>query len=88
LFNAVICYLSGASVPGICVRDVKCGPEGFARRNASPMQGDQGAAVPGVGGPNPKNFRKWRGPFLNGFLSGIDRYRSANQKGLKWRKRE
>jgi ribosomal protein L37AE/L43A len=63
-------------------------------RNASPMQGDQGAAIPGVilellqvGGPNPKNFRKWRGPFLNGFLSGIDRYRSANQKGLKWRKR-
>jgi hypothetical protein len=33
LFNAVICYLSGASVPGICVRDVKCGPEGFAGRN-------------------------------------------------------
>ena len=39
----------------------KCGPEGFARRNASPMQGDQGAAVQGVilellqvGGPNPK----------------------------------
>jgi hypothetical protein len=30
LFNAVICYLSGASVPGICVRDVKCGPEGLA----------------------------------------------------------
>jgi hypothetical protein len=28
---------SGASVPGIHVRDVKCGPDGFARRNASPM---------------------------------------------------
>jgi hypothetical protein len=60
---------------------------------AQRLQGDQGAAIPGVilellqvGGPNPKNFRKWRGPFLNGFLSGIDRYRSANQKGLKWRK--
>jgi hypothetical protein len=54
------------------------------------MQGDQAAAVPGVilellqvGGPNPKNFRKWRGPFLNGFLSGIDRYRSANQKRVE-----
>ena len=33
------------SIPEIHVRDVKCGPEGFARRNASPMQGDQGAAV-------------------------------------------
>jgi ribosomal protein L37AE/L43A len=28
-----------------------------------------------------------REPFLNGFLGGIDRYRSANQKERNWRKR-
>ena len=39
---------------------------------------------------NPKIFRKWRGPFLNGFLSGIDRYQPDNQKefeveeGVQW----
>ena len=48
---------------------------------------NQPGAVTDVTSPIPKIFRKLREPFLNGFLSGIDRYHSANQKEWKWRKR-
>jgi hypothetical protein len=36
--------------------------------------------VTSITGPKSENFSEWRGPFLNGFLSGIDRYQPDNQK--------